>query len=167
MIAASQQGASFCGKKKKKSFQGGSYGKESACSAGDPGSIPESGRYPGEGNGYPFQYSCLENSMDGGAWWATVKESDTTEQPTLTRSIFLVGRRKRQAEQAWENRWEEGKTIQKASEKRSESSCSPSKRPEHQILQEQDEFPSPGYLPNSDGARVWVMPLLAIESPCE
>ena len=49
-------------------------GKESACSAGDPGSIPWSGRSPGEGNGYPLQYSCLENSMDrGGAVHGIVK----------------------------------------------------------------------------------------------
>ena len=40
--------------------------------AGDTGSIPESGISPGEGNGYPLQYSCLENSMERGAWWATV-----------------------------------------------------------------------------------------------
>ena len=53
-------------------FPGGSDGKTSACSAEDPGSIPGSGRSPGEGNGNPLQYSCLENSMDGGAWWATV-----------------------------------------------------------------------------------------------
>ena len=53
-------------------FPGGSGGKVSACSAGDPGSIPGSGRSPGEGNGYPLQYSYLENLMDGGAWWATV-----------------------------------------------------------------------------------------------
>ena len=39
----------------------------------DPGSIPESGRSPGEGNGNPLQYSCLENPMDGGAWWAIVQ----------------------------------------------------------------------------------------------
>ena len=45
-------------------FRGGSDGKASACSAGDPGSIPGSGRSPGEGNGNPLQYSCLENSMD-------------------------------------------------------------------------------------------------------
>jgi len=45
---------------------------ESACNAGDLGSIPGSGRFPGEGNGYPPQYSCLENSMDGGTWWTTV-----------------------------------------------------------------------------------------------
>ena len=47
-----------------------SDGKESACNAGDPGSIPWSGRPLGEGNGNPLQYSLLENSMDGGACWA-------------------------------------------------------------------------------------------------
>ena len=50
----------------------GSDGKVSACSAGDLGSIPGLGRFPGEGNDNPLQYSCLENSMDGEAWWATV-----------------------------------------------------------------------------------------------
>ena len=49
-------------------FPGGSDGKASACNAGDPGSIPGLGRSPGEGNGDPLQYSCLENSMDRGAW---------------------------------------------------------------------------------------------------
>ena len=53
-------------------FPGGSAGKESACNAGDPSLIPGLGRYAGEGHGYPLQYSCLENSMDRGAWWATV-----------------------------------------------------------------------------------------------
>jgi len=53
-------------------FLGGSDGKESACNAGDPGLIPESGRSPGEGNGNPLQYSSLENFMDRGAWRATV-----------------------------------------------------------------------------------------------
>ena len=53
-------------------FPGGSDGKESACNAGDPGSIPGSGRSPGEGNGNPLQYSCLENSKDTGAWQALV-----------------------------------------------------------------------------------------------
>ena len=53
-------------------FLGGSDGKESTCNAGDPGLIPGLGGSPGEGNGYPFQYSCLENSMDRGAWWVTV-----------------------------------------------------------------------------------------------
>ena len=47
-------------------------GKESACNAGDPGSIPGSGRSPGEGNGNPLQYSYLENPTDRGAWQATV-----------------------------------------------------------------------------------------------
>ena len=49
-------------------FPGGSDGEASAYNAGDPGSIPGSGRSPGEGNGNPLQYSCLENSIDGGAW---------------------------------------------------------------------------------------------------
>ena len=49
-------------------FPGGSGSKVSAYNAGDPGSIPGLGRSPGEGNGNPLQYSCLENSMDGGAW---------------------------------------------------------------------------------------------------
>ena len=53
-------------------FRGGSDGKESACNVGDPGSIPGPGRSPGEVNGYPLQYSCLENPMDRGAWQATV-----------------------------------------------------------------------------------------------
>ena len=53
-------------------FLGGSDGKASAYNAGDLGSIPGLGRSPGEGNGNPLQYSCLENPMDGGAWWATV-----------------------------------------------------------------------------------------------
>ena len=53
-------------------FPGGSEGKESACSVGDLGLNPGSGRSPGKGNGNPLQYSCLENSVDGGAWWATV-----------------------------------------------------------------------------------------------
>ena len=53
-------------------FPSGSDGKESACNGGDLGSIPGSRRSPGEGNGYPLQYHCLENSMDRGAWWAIV-----------------------------------------------------------------------------------------------
>ena len=53
---------------------------ESACSVGDLGSIPGSGRFPEEGDGNPLQYSCLENTMDRGAWWTTVHgitESDS------------------------------------------------------------------------------------------
>ena len=53
-------------------FPGGSEVKASAYNAGDLGSIPGSGRSPGEGHGNPLQYSCLENPMDSGAWWATV-----------------------------------------------------------------------------------------------
>ena len=52
----------------KEGFPGGSDSKVSVCNAGDPGSIPELGRSPGEGNGSPLQYSCLENPMVGGAW---------------------------------------------------------------------------------------------------
>ena len=63
---------------KKKGFLGRSNGKESACNAGNPGLIPGSekekgeGHAPGEGHDNPHQYSCLENPMDRGAWWATV-----------------------------------------------------------------------------------------------
>ena len=53
-------------------FPIGSDSKESTCSAEDMSSTPGLGRSPGEGNGYPFQYSCLDNPMDRGAWWATV-----------------------------------------------------------------------------------------------
>jgi len=49
-------------------FPGGSDAKESACNAGDPSSIPELRRSPGEGNGYPLQYSCLENSIKRRTW---------------------------------------------------------------------------------------------------
>ena len=64
-------------------FPGGSDDKESACNAGDLGSVLGSGRSPGEGNGYPLQYSCLENSMNRGGLggyspWGR-KESDKTE----------------------------------------------------------------------------------------
>ena len=51
---------------------GGSVGKESACNAGDPGLIPGSGRFLGEGNANPLQYSCLGNPMERGDWWSTV-----------------------------------------------------------------------------------------------
>jgi len=53
-------------------FPGRSDGKEFSCNPGDLGSILGAGRSPGEGNGYPLQYSCLESSMDRGAWWAMV-----------------------------------------------------------------------------------------------
>ena len=59
-------------------FSGLSDGKESACNAGDPGLIPGLGTSPREGNGNPFQYSCLENSMHSRAWWV----HGVTESPT-------------------------------------------------------------------------------------
>ena len=70
-----------------KCFPGGSDSRDSACNAGDPGSIPGSGRSPGKGHGSPFQYSCLENLMDRGACQATIHEVavlDMTEQLTHT-----------------------------------------------------------------------------------
>ena len=53
-------------------FPGSSDSKASACNVGDPGSIPGLGKFPGEGNGTPLQYSCLGNARDREAWWATV-----------------------------------------------------------------------------------------------
>ena len=75
-------------------FTGGSVVKNPPTNArdrGDVGSIPGLGRSPGEGKGNPLQYSCPENSMDRGAWWATVhgvaKESDTTEHACTTQQL--------------------------------------------------------------------------------
>ena len=66
-------------------FLGSSDCKESACNAGDPGSTPGLGRSPGEGNRSPRPYYCLENSMDRGAWQATVHGvAKTTEELTLS-----------------------------------------------------------------------------------
>ena len=70
-----------------KGFPGGSEVKASACNAGDPGSIPRLGRSPGEGNGNPLQYSCLENPMDRGAWWAAV-HGVTKSQTQLSNFTF-------------------------------------------------------------------------------
>ena len=71
-------------------FPGSSEGKESACSAGDLGSIPELGRFPGKGNSYPLQYSELDNSLDCIVHRA-LKESDTTEQLSLFHIVFHNG----------------------------------------------------------------------------
>ena len=76
---------------------GGSGGKESACKLGDPGSIPGLGRSPGERKGYLLQCSCLENSMDRGAWQATVPvayrpmESHTHKKNRHTVNISRLG----------------------------------------------------------------------------
>ena len=69
------------------SFPRGSDGKEPTGTAGDPGSIPRSGRSPGEGNGYPLQYSCVENPMDTEAWKATV-HGGTKKQTELSNEHF-------------------------------------------------------------------------------
>ena len=68
---------------------GGSEGKETACNAGDLGTIPGSGRSPGGGNGNPLQYSCLENPMDRGAWWATV-HGVAKSQTQLSNEHYLL-----------------------------------------------------------------------------
>ena len=65
-------------------FPGGSEGKESACSVGDPGLIPGLERSSGEGNGSPVQYSCLENPKDTGALWATVHRVSETGMTEVT-----------------------------------------------------------------------------------
>ena len=74
------------------SFPGDSDGKESTCIAGDPSSIPGSGISSGEGNGYPLEYSCLENSMARGAWQATVygviKRQTWLANPLLVHTLY-------------------------------------------------------------------------------
>ncbi|CAI9154609.1 unnamed protein product [Rangifer tarandus platyrhynchus] len=85
---------------------GGTDGKESACNVGDPGSIPGSGRFPREGNGYPLQYSCLENSTERGAWWATIHviaESDMTKH-TKWQLAFLPGHISRLKDKEWDSK---------------------------------------------------------------
>ena len=71
-MKSGEYSTSFFFFKQQLGYPGGLDGKESTCNARDLGSIPGSGRSPGERNGNSFQYSCLENSMDGGAWQATV-----------------------------------------------------------------------------------------------
>ena len=70
-------------------FPGGSEVKAFACNEGDLGSIPGSGRSPGEGNGNPLQYSCLENPMDGGAWWATIHRVAKSQTRLSDFTFFL------------------------------------------------------------------------------
>ena len=91
-------------------FPYSSVGKESACNAGDLGSIPGSGRSPGEGNGNPLQYSCLENLMDRGAWRATVHgvtrvgHDLATKLPTIL-GPSLVAQRVKCLPAMWETRF--------------------------------------------------------------
>ena len=68
-------------------FPCGLNGKESVCSAGDPGLIPGSGRCPGEGNDNPFQYSCLENPIDRGTWWPTVHGIERVGHEWVTNTL--------------------------------------------------------------------------------
>ena len=70
-------------------FPCGSVGKETTCNAGDLGLIPGLGRSPGEGKGYSLQYSCLKNSMDREAWWATV-HGGRKEQTRLSNYHFCL-----------------------------------------------------------------------------
>ena len=70
-------------------FPGGSEGKTSACNAGDLGLIPGLGRSPGEGNGNPLPYSCLENPMDGGAWQAAVHGVTKSRTQVSDSTVFL------------------------------------------------------------------------------
>ena len=67
------------------SFPHSSVGRESACNSGNSGLIPGLGRSPGEGNGNPLQYSCLENPMDRGAWWATAHGVTRVEHDLVTK----------------------------------------------------------------------------------
>ena len=76
-------------------FPCSSVSKESACNSGDLGSIPGLGRFPGERNGSPLQYPCLENPMDRGAWWATVHGAarvghDLANKPPTITYIKLI-----------------------------------------------------------------------------
>ena len=71
-------------------FPGGSNGKEYPCNAEDPGLIPESGRFPREGNGYPLQYSCLKNSMEEELSGLQFMESQKVRHDWLSRSLFIL-----------------------------------------------------------------------------
>ena len=85
-------------------FHGGSKDKESACSAGDLGSIPGSGRSPGEGNGNPLQYSYLENPTDRGDWWTSVHgdtKSVMAEWLTLSHSCTHMSWTRDKAPKNW------------------------------------------------------------------
>ena len=93
----------------KTNFPGGSDGKMSDCNAGDLGSIPGSVRSPGEGNGNPLQYSCLENPIDGGTWWATVhgvakSRTQLSNFTHFTQQASLVAQMVKYLTAMWETR---------------------------------------------------------------
>ena len=93
---------------------GSSDGKESSCNVGDPGLVPGSGRSPGEDNGNPLQYYCLENSMDKGDWQATVHglqrvahdwETNTHTQTHMWNSSAIYRSILRKSTVAWDASW--------------------------------------------------------------
>ena len=73
----------------------GTSASQSACNAGDPCSFPGSGRFPGDGTGNPLQYSCLENPIDRGTWWATVHRVARVRQDLVTKHYPLPTCRER------------------------------------------------------------------------
>ena len=77
-------------------FAGGSDGKESACNVGDLGSIPGLGRHLGEGNGNPFQFSCLENPVDRGSWRAAVYGVTKSRTQLSEFRVYIYGCKHRQ-----------------------------------------------------------------------
>ena len=93
-------------------FPGGSNHKESACDVGDPGLTPGSGRSPGEGNGYPLQYSCLENPTDRGAWWAAARGVAQSRTRRRDRQRMVRGghRLSRDSNTFWKKTVNRGKT---------------------------------------------------------
>ena len=89
-------------------FPGGSDGKASVYNAGDLGSIPRWGRSPGEENGTPLQYSCLENPVDGGAWWTAVHRvaKSRTRLTDLTFRASLVAQTVKNLPAMWETQFQ-------------------------------------------------------------
>ena len=110
---------------KLKVFPGGSFGKESAWNAGDLGSIPGLGRFPGEGNGNPLQYSCLKNSMDRRAWLATVHE--VTKSQTVTNTFVVATRSGKQTHS--EEQCRQWSAVYYTSEPKAESPLSQGPQP--------------------------------------
>ena len=123
-------------------FPGGSVVKNLPAHAGDVGLIPGLGRFPGEGNSNPLQYSCLGNPMDRGAWQATIlgvtKESDMTQQQT-THQISITARNRTESES------ENCSVVSDSLETPQAIQSMEFSRPEYWSVQ---PFPYPGDLPN-------------------